>query len=84
VNNSLTRDLSAVSPEMARHVLAHYGEGGYAAGSFTMSLISAIARADVVNRGLLASVYPGYVTAVFIAAQTDDGIDRLREIARGV
>ena len=37
------RDLSDITPEIARHVLAHFGcEGGYRAGSFTMSLIDTV------------------------------------------
>lgn len=81
---SLLRDLSEIEPEMARHVLAHFGDShGHRAGSFTMQLISTIAAADIVNIALLATAYPGYAQAVALAKNRLDGMQRLREIARG-
>lgn len=80
----LLADLSEITPTVARHVLAHFGDShGYRAGSFTTSLIETIARADVINMALLATGYPGYVKAVCLLAQNaDDGIFRLRGIAQ--
>lgn len=76
-----TIDLSGITAAQARHVLAHFGEGGYRAGSFTMSLIETIARADVQNKALLREVYPAYVDAVWIAQNERDGCAQLKEIA---
>jgi hypothetical protein len=83
VNNSLTCNLSGVTPDIARHVLAHYGQlDDRSAEAFLTPLISAIAHADAVNQGLLATVYPGYVEAV-VAAKSRRGIKKLRQIAGG-
>lgn len=69
------------TPEEAAHVLAAYDAGGFRAGSFTMSLIDTIQRADPTNRARLALGFPGYVTAVEWAMTDLAGIDRLREVA---
>ena len=69
------------TPLEAAHVLAHYGEGGIAAGGFTMALIAVIVRADPGNRARLALGFPGYVAAVQVADGDLAGIARLREIA---
>ena len=69
------------TPLEAAHVLAHYGEGGIAAGGFTMALIAVIVRADPGNRARLALGFPGYVAAVQVADGDLSGIARLREIA---
>jgi hypothetical protein len=76
-------ELSDIKPEMARHVLAHFGcSGGHLAGSFTMSLIHTITCADPQNQAILFGAFPGYVKAVVLAQRTDDGIARLQEIGR--
>jgi hypothetical protein len=69
-----------VTPVIACHVLHHFGEGGYAPGSFVRDLILVIARADPQNRRLLALGHPAYVLAVGMA-QAPGGMDELREIA---
>jgi hypothetical protein len=74
-------DLSGITQVQARHVLAHFGEGGYRAGTFTMSLIETIARADPPNKARLREVYPAYVDAVWIAQNELDGCAQLKEIA---
>lgn len=78
----LLADQSTITPDMARHVLCHFGEGGHRAGSFTMLLIELIARADVVNQAKLYTAYPGYVTATVLAQSHEDGIARLRAIIK--
>lgn len=70
-----------ITPVIAAHVLAHFGRGGYEAGSFTADLIMLIARADPDNRARLLCPFPGYVSAVNLAQNTTTGIDRLAEIA---
>lgn len=72
-----------ITPTIAAHVLAHYGEGGHQAGSFTRSLIHTIAYAYIVNMARLAEVFPGYAAAVALARDTADGIDRLKATAGG-
>lgn len=46
------------------HVKWWFNMGGYRPGSFTMSLIETIVRADKQNRAKLRQVYPEYVDAV--------------------
>jgi hypothetical protein len=69
-----------ITEEEAAHVLAHYGEGGFRAGSFTMALIELMIRADVRNLGLLSIPYPGYGEAVRTSKRIG-GIHDLRKIA---
>lgn len=70
-----------ITPVIAAHVLAHFGRGGYGAGSFAADLIMLIARADPDNRARLLCPFPGYVAAVNLAQNTTAGIGRLAEIA---
>jgi hypothetical protein len=76
-----------VTPEQAAHVLWHFSqqaEPGLAMepGSFVQALIVAIAAADPQNRGRLSLGFPGYAWAVTVAQDVDDGMERLREVAR--
>jgi hypothetical protein len=66
---------------IADHVLAHFGHGGYQAGSFTRNLILTIASADPGNQRKLALGFPEYVAAVQLAQLDDDGITRLQAIS---
>ncbi|MEU8199540.1 hypothetical protein AB0C10_37725 [Microbispora amethystogenes] len=72
-----------ISDEVASHVLAHFGHGGYLAGSFTRALMHAIASADPSNQHKLALGFPEYVAAVRRAQNERDGIATLQKIARG-
>ncbi|GHG15451.1 hypothetical protein ACFFSH_39875 [Streptomyces filamentosus] len=73
----------AITPEVANHVLAHYGRGGYQAGSFTEQIIKAIDMADVDNRDKLAHGFPGYVAAVVAIQYDPNGVAHLKAIAAG-
>jgi hypothetical protein len=72
-----------ITPEIASHVLAHFGAGGYHPGSFTRDLILLIARADPSRRRRLALAEPAYVLAVSLAQDSADGVETLRAIATG-
>ncbi|GAA4225955.1 hypothetical protein GCM10022254_09230 [Actinomadura meridiana] len=71
-----------ITPEVAAHVLAHFGAGGYHAGSYTRDLIMLIARADPSRRRRLALAEPAYVLAVGLAQDTATGVETLQTIAR--
>jgi hypothetical protein len=73
--------LAAVTPEIAGHVLFHFGRGGWPTSGFKTSLLQAFATADVVNRALLGKGFPGYEVAFNLAQQTADGIAVLSRIA---
>lgn len=72
----------AITAIEASHVLAHFGAGGYPAGSFTRTLIRATTAADPANRARLALGFPGYVAAVDLAQNDPAGIAKLQAIAR--
>lgn len=72
-----------VTREVASHVLAHFGAGGYHPGSFYRDLIMLIARADPPRRRRLALAEPAYVLAVGLAQDSATGIDTLSAIAAG-
>jgi len=72
-----------IAPEVAAHVLFHFGRGGWPASGFKSRLVELIATADVVNRGLLALGFPGYVAAFNLAQTTDDGTATLLAIVDG-
>ena len=73
-----------ISPDVAAHVLFHYGrEGGYQAGGFTELIISAIDRADPSNKAKLERGFPEYVAAVNAMQYSSTGIEYLQSIVRG-
>jgi hypothetical protein len=73
-----------IPPDVAAHVLFHYGrEGGYQAGSFTTSLLTTIGMADPSNLDRLAAGFPAYVAAVTAIQYDPNGIERLQDIAAG-
>lgn len=75
-------DTKDITPEIAAHVLFHFGEpDGSAASGFKTALLQAIATADIVNRELLARGFPGYVAAFNLAQMTEDGTATLKTIA---
>lgn len=72
-----------ISPKVANQVLAHFGSGGYPAGSWAHKLISLMASADRDNLAKLALGFPEYAAAVDMAKYDVLGIDNLKHIARG-
>lgn len=71
-----------VTPEIAAHVLWHFGaRPGFEPGSFTSQLLAAIAAADPANRERLAYGFPGYVNAYNAAQEWDTGLAMLSELA---
>jgi hypothetical protein len=71
-----------IPPEVAAHVLFHYGrEGGYQAGSFTTALLAAMGTADPSNLDRLAAGFPEYVAAVTAIHYDPDGVERLQDLA---
>lgn len=75
---------SEITPEVAAHVLHHFGEpGGMEPGSYVRDLILLIARADPQRRRRLALAEPAYVLAVSLAQDAADGVKALKAIATG-
>jgi len=72
--------MTTISPNTAHHVLWMFDRGGYPPGGFVKALLSAIAKADPENREKLRGVYPEYVEAYELAAETETGIEVLRGI----
>jgi len=72
-----------ISEEVAAHVLNHFGGGGYEPGSFTMSLLEAMVRADPTRFRQLSTLYPEYAAAIVLARNADDGIEILRGVLDG-
>ncbi|WP_344382983.1 hypothetical protein [Streptomyces thermolineatus] len=75
--------MDTITDEIANHVLAHFGHGGYHAGSFTTHLLSALCAADPENFTRLAEAFPGYAAAVHLAQNEPKGIATLRVLATG-
>ncbi|MEU6340221.1 hypothetical protein ABZ883_04630 [Streptomyces sp. NPDC046977] len=77
-------DPTAITPQIARDVLAHYGHTGYGhgPGSHAGHMISAIETADPKSRSLLALTHGPYVEAVRLAREVEDGTEQLARIAR--
>jgi hypothetical protein len=74
---------STITPEVANHVLSHYGRGGYQAGSLIEQIIKAIDMADPANRDKLALGFPEYVAAVVAIQYDPAGVSNLTAIAQG-
>jgi hypothetical protein len=75
---------SNIAPDDASHVLTHFGYTGKMAGSFTMTLIRAMAVSDRPNRERLARGFPSLVAAVEAAQNDEKGIERLKMRAEGI
>ncbi|MFE0650997.1 hypothetical protein ACFVZH_20650 [Streptomyces sp. NPDC059534] len=73
--------MDSITPEVANHVLFHYGRGGCQAGSFTEQIIKSIDMADPANRDKLALGFPDYVAAVAAIQYDPDGVANLTAIA---
>ncbi|NYV73111.1 hypothetical protein [Streptomyces sp. UH6] len=74
---------TVISPEVAAHVLSHFGRGGYPAGDWTELLITLIDRADMANRAKLAQTFPDYGAAISLAKYDENGIAQLQHIFAG-
>jgi hypothetical protein len=72
-----------IPPDVAAHVLFHYGHGGYQAGSFTEQLLTTIAMADQGNLDKLAHGFPAYVAAVTAIQYDPNGVTHLQDLAAG-
>jgi hypothetical protein len=84
LENTLSTNSPTIPPDVAAHVLFHYGrEGGYQAGSFTEQLLTTIAMADQTNTHRLSLGFPEYVAAVTAIQYDPDGVARLQAVARG-
>lgn len=82
-DSMLEIELRKVDEETARNVLFYFGdrENGWEAGSFTTQLMSAIARADELNKQRLSLGFPALVAGMRIAQEWIGGMDALREAA---
>ena len=56
---------------------------GIQPGSFTESLIIAIAKADAINRTKLATIYPDYANVVSTYQNSENGYNKMVEKAFG-
>lgn len=74
---------TVISPEVAAHVLSHFGRGGYPAGDWTELLITLIDRADMAHRAKLAQTFPDYGAAISLAKYDENGIAQLQAILAG-
>ncbi|MFE0220667.1 hypothetical protein ACFW0U_07320 [Streptomyces albidoflavus] len=72
-----------ISPEIAAHVLAHFGHGGYEAGTFTRHLLSAMDTADPANLAALGRAFPAYAAAVVGIKYDPEGVAFLQRLASG-
>jgi len=72
-----------ITPDVAAHVLNHFGRDGIPAGDWHETLITLIARADIEDAAKLAGAFPDYGSAVLIAKYDRNGLDCLQDIAQG-
>jgi hypothetical protein len=72
-----------IPPDVAAHVLAHYGRGGYPAGDWAEDLIGLISRADNINRDRFAAGFPEYVAAITAIKYDPNGVEYLLDLAAG-
>ncbi|MFI1485685.1 hypothetical protein [Streptomyces sp. NPDC020747] len=72
-----------IPPDVAAHVLCHYGRGGYPAGDWAEDLISLISRADDSNRDRFAAGFPDYVAAITAIKYDPNGVAHLLDLAAG-
>jgi hypothetical protein len=71
-----------IRPEVAAHVLFHFGcDGGAPTSGFKTALMQAIAQADLPNRERLAMGWPDYVAAFNLAQTTSHGTAVLQKLA---
>lgn len=74
---------TAIPADVAAHVLFHFGHKGIPAGEWAESLITLIARADMVHKAKLTAAFPDYAGAVLLAQYADNGVSVLKDIAAG-
>ncbi|MEV0220819.1 hypothetical protein [Streptomyces sp. NPDC050704] len=72
-----------IPPDVAAHVLNHYGRGGHPAGDWAEDLISLISRADNLNRDRFAAGFPDYVAAITAIKYDPNGVAYLLDLAAG-
>lgn len=75
--------MDSITPEVANHVLFHFGQGGYQAGSFTTHLLCAFATADEQHFFRLSDAFPEYGAAVAAIQYDPKGVTNLTAIAQG-
>jgi hypothetical protein len=77
-----TPETTAISPEVAAHVLWCYDTyGGYRPDKFVESLIGLIGAADPVTRRKLALGFPQYVAACTEIETPGGGVETLQALA---
>jgi hypothetical protein len=81
--NGINQEGLECGPDVAAHVLWHFGRGGYRPGSFIEALLAAFAKADSHNFMRLEMAYPEYGQAMFVAKETIGGIDALEKVLKG-
>ena len=72
-----------ISPVIANHVLNFFDrEEGFAPGGFFTAFYELLSRADAENTNRLADGFPKQVQAFLMARKSQEGMDKIREIAK--
>lgn len=72
-----------ISPAIAAHVLNFFDrEEGYNPGGYFSAFYELLSRADAQNVNRLSEAYPVQVSAFLMARKSQEGMDKLREIAK--
>jgi hypothetical protein len=80
----MSTETTTITPEIARHVLWHYGaDHGMQPGRGVQTLMVAIDAADMVTVEKYRLGFPEIVGAMLAAKNDEDGVSRLQAIAAG-
>ena len=72
-----------ISPVIANHVLNFFNrDEGFTPGGFFSAFYELLSRADAENVNRLAEGFPKQVSAFLMARSSQEGMDKLREIAK--
>ena len=72
-----------ISPIIANHVLNFFDrDEGFTPGGFFSAFYELLSRADAENVNRLAEGFPKQVQAFCMARKSQEGMDKLREIAK--